>query len=607
MKHCLTTFIGLLLHAVLFGQASERKFTKADTLRGSINENRDWWNVLRYDIEVKPDHRQKALEGKVTLRFSLTDQFKPNQGAGGPTTMQLDLQQPMLIDSVVYHDSCKVNRGDIDAAVSSVPPGVSLSFSSRQDVHLINFKAGQLLDGRKDHAITIYFHGKPKEAKNAPWDGGWIWGTDSLGRPWSSVAVQGLGASAWYPCKDHQSDEPDHGASLTIITADGVGVGNGSLLSTITLADTAATSADKNGIFKSYTWEVLNPINSYNIVPSIGQYVNWTDTLHYGWDTADFADKSGLITNMVAPRTLDLSYWVLDYNLERSRLQFQQVKPMLRCFEYWFGPYPFPEDGYKLVETPFLGMEHQSAIAYGNLYQNGYRGRDLSGTGWGAKWDFIIIHESGHEWFANNITTHDIADMWVHEGFTNYSETLYTEWLFGKRAGDEYNFGIRKLIRNDRPIVGSYGVNSTGSGDMYYKAGNMIHIIRKVINDDSLFRRILRGMNNVFRHQTVTGNQVEAYITRTAGIDFSKTFTQYLRTTQVPHLEFQLTEGGKAVRYRWINCVDGFDLPLVINNKRYNVTTKWNSSTLSKDDLSHWKSNSIEKHYYISARQVTKP
>ena len=290
-------------------------------------------------------------------------------------------------------------------------------------------------------------------------------------RPWMSVACQGLGASVWYPCKDHQSDEPDNGASLSIIVPDTlVAVGNGRLKNKI---------SNNNGT-TTYTWEVKDPINNYNIIPYIGKYVNWSDTLQ--------GEKG----------TLDLSYWVLDYNLEKAKKQFEQVKPMLRCFEYWFGPYPFYEDGYKLVESPHLGMEHQSAVAYGNGYQNGYRGMDLSGSGWGIKWDFIIVHESAHEWFANNITTKDIADMWVHESFANYSETLYTEWLFGKEAGNEYNYGIRRRIENDRPIIGPYGVNKEGSGDMYYKGGNMLQTIRHAINDDEKFRNILRGLNQNF-------------------------------------------------------------------------------------------------------------
>ncbi len=600
MKLKLIMLILIVTPLVLFAQ--ERKFTKADTLRGSLNENRDWWDVLRYDIEVKPDFGSKTIQGKIIIKFKIV---KPERLKGsfsklpGFLLMQIDLQQPLIIDSIVAHvvQQYSISYGLPDGGTNGETKErnyyQSLSFKRDGDIALVNLKD---IEDNYGDSIIIYYHGKPKEAKNAPWDGGWIWKTDSLGRPWMSVAVQGLGASAWYPCKDYQGDEPDNGASLTMIVPDTlIAVGNGRLISKSQIANSKSLS---------YTWQVRNPINNYNIVPYIGKYVNWTDTLHTDFDTA-YVEENGGTSVYVTPKIVTFNYWVLDYNLEKSKHQFQQVKPMMRCFEYWFGPYPFDRDGYKLVDAPHLGMEHQSAVAYGNGYKNGYRGRDLSGTGWGLKWDFIIIHESGHEWFANNITTKDIADMWVHEGFTNYSETLYTEWLFGKQAGDEYNFGIRKNIQNDIPIIGKYGVNQEGSGDMYYKAGNMIHTIRKVINDDEKFRQILRGMNATFWHQTVTTQQIENYIIKQSGINFQKTFDQYLRTVQIPQLEFY--NSGEKIFYRWTNCIEGFDLPLVINNKRYNITTKWNSTKLQNNDLRNWNETDIVKQYYITAKQVAKP
>jgi aminopeptidase N len=579
----LKLFILIILSLPFFAQGQEKKFTHADTLRGSLNENRDWWDVLRYDIEVKPDYESKTIEGKCNITFKVKKKGKK---------MQIDFQEPMLINEPI------VFYGLIDSAHKdnkvAAPQYIAANEFRRIEQSYIIDVPEEFTWKDRNYTVEFKFTGKPKEAKNPPWDGGWIWKKDSLNRPWMSVAVQGLGASAWYPCKDYQGDEPDSGASLTIIVPDTlVAVGNGRL---------KAESLIPNSQLRSFTWEVKNPINNYNIVPYIGKYVNWSDTLsttlYSGFDPFESTE------NPPFQRTFKLDFWVLDYNLEKAKRQFEQVKPMLRCFQYWFGPYPFYEDGYKLVDAPHLGMEHQSAVAYGNGYKNGYRGRDLSGTGWGLKWDFIIVHESGHEWFANNITTKDIADMWVHEGFTNYSETLYTEWLFGKQAGDEYNFGIRRNIRNDIPIIGQYGVNNEGSGDMYYKAGNMIHIIRKVINNDDKFRQVLRGLNATFWHQTVTTKQIENYINKESGIDFQKTFDQYLRTTQIPQLEFKFSKDKKTVSYRWTNCVDGFDLPLVINNKRYNPTTKWNSSKLINSDLSAWDPEHILKQYYITAKQV---
>src|SRR5690606_24397353 len=420
------------------------------------------------------------------------------------------------------------------------------------------------------------FSGTPVAAKNPPWDGGWIWSKDSLGRPWMSVACQGRGASVWYPCKDHQSDEPDNGANLTIIVPDTlVAVGNG--------RNTETRKFDGNR--QAWTWTVKNPINNYNIIPSIGKYMTWKE---------DFKGEKG---------DLSINYWVLDYNLARAKQQFARDVPrMLKCFEYWFGPYPFYEDGYKLVESPHLGMEHQSAVAYGNRYKNGYLGMDLSGTGWGQKFDFIIVHESGHEWFGNNITTADIADMWVHEGFTNYSEALFVECEYGKEAGNEYCQGVRRGIRNDIPIIGSYGVNSEGSGDMYPKGANLIHTIRQLIDDDEKFRQILRGLNKDFWHSTTTSKEVEGYISRKSGIDLHKVFDQYLRNTSIPELQYRVS--GNKVSCRWAKCIDGFDMPVRLANggQWIQPTTDWKTFTISNPESGEFK---IDKNFYIRVKQVT--
>jgi len=337
----------------------------------------------------------------------------------------------------------------------------------------------------------------------------------------------------------------------------------------------------------TYVWQVVNPINNYNLIPYIGKYINWTET---------YEGEKG---------KLDCSYWVLDYNLEKAKEQFKQVPLMLKAFEYWFGPYPFYEDGYKLIEAPHLGMEHQSAVAYGNGFKNGYRGRDLSGSaaGWGLKWDFIIVHESGHEWFANNITTIDIADMWVHEGFTNYSETLFTEYYYGKEAGSDYCIGTRKLIVNDKPIIGPYGVNKEGSSDMYYKGGNMLHTIRHVINDDEKFRTILRGLNSKFYHSVVTTKQIESYMSEQSGKDLSKIFDQYLRTTMIPVLEYKFT--GDNMYYRWSNCVKGFDMPVKLNGTSddwLKATTEWKTVAVTADILKDGLK--IDRNFYITVKKV---
>jgi len=532
---------------------TQHKFTKADTLRGSLNANRTWWNVLHYNIEVKPHFTTKEIEGRVDIRIIAVKAGKQ---------LQIDLQQPLQIDSIIdYENKTKLLYQQTENTTIVILP----------KFYVANSK----------HTLQIYYHGKPREAKRAPWDGGWIWKTDAKGRPWMSVAVQGLGASAWYPCKDHQSDEPDSGATLTMIVPDTLmAVANGKLIQTQKLASSN---------LQSFTWRVKNPINNYCIVPYIGAYTHFSDTLH---------GEKGI---------LQLNYYVLDYNLEKAKTQFTQAKTMLHCFEYWFGAYPFYEDDYKLVESPHLGMEHQSAIAYGNGFKNGYLGRDLSGTGWGLKWDFIIVHESGHEWFANNITTNDIADMWVHEGFTNYSETLYTEWLYGKEAGYDYCAGIRKNIRNDEPIIGTYGVNKEGSGDMYYKAANMIHNIRNVLSNDVLFRKILRGLNARFYHKTTTTTEVENYISQQTGISFQQTFNQYLRTTQIPELQYFIDTTNQKLTIKWANCIPQFNMPITISStkKRIDVTTTFTTFQLNNAEFAWFNKKNIERNYYLQTKPLS--
>ena len=514
MNKTLLTLATFLCSISMFAQPL---INESDTLRGSLNENRDWFDIKRYVIDVTPNYEAKSIVGVVSWKAIAV---KPSK------QIQIDLQTPLEIDSILLWSNTKESS-----------TAIRLQFSRTNNIALAQIEK-QIPKGQA-FGLTIFYHGVPKEAIRPPWDGGWIWKKDANGQPWMSVACQGLGASVWYPCKDHQSDEPEEGAQLTIqvpIDKNIIAIGNGRKV-----AETNMVNINNNNRF---SWQVTNPINSYNIIPYIGDYVGWKET---------YKGLKG---------KLDLSYWVLRSDSAKAVEQFKQVPKMLEALEYWFGPYPFYEDGFQMVQSPHLGMEHQSAIAYGNQFKNGYLGRDLSGTGWGLKWDFIIVHESGHEWFANNITTKDIADMWVHEGFTNYSETLFTEYFYGKKAGDEYNYGIRRNIKNDIPIIGPYGVNQEGSGDMYSKGANLIHTIRHAINNDSLFRNILMGLNTQFYHQTVTTAQVENYISVRAGFGFQKVFDQYLRTTQIPVLNYSYNEKERLFTYEYKNCVTGFNLPL---------------------------------------------
>jgi len=529
--------------------------THADTLRGTYGPGRDWWNVLKYDLHVKFNITDSTISGYNIIDFSILKHGD---------LIQIDLQEPLILDSVKL------------GALRSPLLKNEIDYYKDGNAYFIKTSAffGPLKETKSKNYAFIYYHGKPKAAKRAPWDGGLIWTKDKRNNPWVSIACQGLGASVWYPCKDHQNDEPDSAEMHITIPDTLVCVGNGRMRDKKINGDGTVT----------YDWAVVNPINNYNIIPYIGKYVHFDEV---------YKGEKG---------NLDMDYWVLDYNLDKAKKQFTDAPRMMKAFEYWFGPYPFYDDGFKLVEAPHLGMEHQSATAYGNGYQNGYLGRDLSGSGWGLKWDFIIVHESGHEWFANNITTKDIADMWVHEGFTNYSETLFTEYYYGKEAATAYITGIRKNIANDIPIIGPYNVNKEGSGDMYYKAANMIHNIRQVINDDTLFRKILRGLNSTYYHQTVTSKQVEDYISKQSNTEFSKVFDQYLRTVRIPVLEYKIA--NYTLSYRYSNCIEGFNMPLKINFKKQQwikPTTAWQTLNVYPEGDNKF---SMDVNFYIKTKKV---
>ena len=435
------------------GLMSEKNnFTKQDTLRGSITPERIWWDLTYYHLEVNVDPDKKFISGKNTIKYKVLTSNK---------SLQIDLQAPLKITKVTQN-------------------GKKLKVISEGNAHFIQLKKKQKKG--KTNSVIVHYQGKPRAAKRAPWDGGFSWKKDKNGNHFIASSCQGLGASVWWPCKDHMYDEPQLGMDLSVTVPQNLmDVSNGRLASVILNDDGTRT----------FNWKVTNPINNYGVNINIADYAKFSEI---------YEGEKG---------KLDMDYYVLSYNLEKAKEHFKDARKMMEAFEYWFGPYPFYEDGYKLVEVPYLGMEHQSSITYGNKYMKGYLGRDLSSTGQGLKWDFIIIHESGHEWFANNITYKDIADMWIHEGFTNYSENLFIEFHEGKAAGHEYIIGCRQNIKNDRPIIGDYDVNKEGSSDMYYKGANMLHTIRQLVSDDAKWRSYLRGLNKDFYHKTVTTADIE--------------------------------------------------------------------------------------------------
>ncbi|HEY2849730.1 MAG TPA: M1 family metallopeptidase [Gemmatimonadaceae bacterium] len=523
-------------------------FTHADTLRGSNGPARAWWKTTFYDLHVRVNPADSSIVGYNGIVYHV---LSPSQ------EMQIDLQPPLVVDSMVQ-----------DAQ--------HLSYRRDGNAFFVSLVKSQHTGDRNE--VVVYYHGKPVAAKNPPWDGGYIWRHDSLGNRWVSTANEGVGASIWWPNKDIPTEEPDSQRIAITVPDPMVDVSNGRLRSTTHNADGTST----------FEWFVVSPINNYSVSVNAGTYAHYSEA---------YNGEAGKLT---------MDYWPLAYHLDAAKRQFAQAKSMMACFEHWFGPYPWYEDGYKLVEAPHLGMEHQSAVAYGNHYGNGYLGKDLSATGHGLKWDFIIVHESAHEWWGNSITDADDADMWIHESFANYAENLYTECQEGKQAGAEYVIGTRRLVRNDIPIVGHYGVNDEGSGDKYYKGGNMLHTIRQIVNNDDKWRAILRGAQKTFRHQTIDGSQLEAYFSKEAGTDLSRIFAEYLFTTMIPEFEYKID--GTSLSYHWAHVVPGFDMPLrvALGGDAYTwikPTEAWQSARLPAANAVV----RVDENFYVDVKNDSAP
>jgi len=522
---------------------AQAQYSKGDTLRGSLNESRTWWDVLNYKLHVKVNINEKTFIGSNTIIYKKVAEGK---------TMQIDLQDPLHIDSVFFHSQKCTWKHLYNAWMIDLPQ-----------------------NSNETDSVVIYYSGKPRAAKFPPWDGGISWKKDDKNRPWIGVSCQGLGASVWWPNKDHQSDEPDNGMTIAVTIPDSLmNISNGNFVSVTKHADKTAT----------WTYRVKNPINNYDVTMNIGNYVTVKDS---------FQGKNGL---------LKIEYVVLDYNKDKIEKHLKKdTHDMLACFEYWFGPYPFYEDGYRLVETSYLGMEHQSAIAYGNKFKKGYMGVDRSKTGVGLLWDFIIVHESGHEWFGNNITCKDNADMWIHESFTTYSEVLFMQWTHGKDTANIYLTGLRKNIMNDKNVIGDYGVNREGSNDMYDKGANMLHNIRQVIDNDTLFHQILLGLNKDFAKKTVTTKEIEDYMIVKSGKNLQPIFDQYLRTTTIPVFEYQITRN--KITYRYNNCNKDFNMPVKVLLD--NGTSIWLYPTIKKTETplpKRVKMITVDKNFYVRVK-----
>ncbi|TDR25520.1 M1 family metallopeptidase [Flavobacterium cheniae] len=532
----------LVILTLLGIQQINAQFTRRDSLQGGLRIERTSYDVKRYDLNITINPEQKSIKGFNEITF---DVVIPTQ------KIQLDLFENMKVDSIVWNAK-------------------KLNYKRDNDAVFIDFP--EKLASRSNHKLKFYYSGNPRIAKNAPWDGGFVFSKDKAGKDFIAVAVQGTGASLWYPVKDSQTDEPDNGASIKVAVPNGLmNVSNGRFLGSQDL---------KNG-YTRWDWEVKNPINNYTITVNIADYVHIQDKMP----------------------DLDLDYYVLRENEAKAREHFMEVKPMMECFQSKFGRYPFWEDGYKLVETPYLGMEHQSAVAYGNKYKKGYMGFDLSGTGVGMFFDYITIHETGHEWFGNSITSMDIADMWIHEGFTTYSETVFIECIKGYDDAMKYINGQAKNVRNDKPIIGQYGVNNEGSGDMYYKGSLLLNTLRHIIGDDEKWWKMVYDYSETFKKKIITSDTVIDYFNKASGTDLTPVFRQYLYTNQLPIFIYKIK--GDYLYYSWDNVNEDFNMPIDIGfeDKKIRLKPTLKEQKIKLKKLSKKSFQIYDNQFYVKIKE----
>lgn len=523
----------IALFCTVIHQITAQQFTRKDSLQGGFSKERMCYDVLHYKLDIKVDPSEKYISGSNSITFKVVEKT---------SSIQVDLFENMQVDSIIFNQN-------------------KLKYSREFGAVFIQFE--DVLDqDLTQHSIQFYYSGNPIIAQNAPWDGGFVFSKDANNNDFIGVAVQGTGSSLWFPAKDSQSDEPDFGATIKVAVPNGLmNVSNGKLMGNEDL---------KNG-YTRWDWKVVNPINHYNITLNIGDYVEIKDRLN----------------------DLPISYFVLKNHQEIAAQHFTEVKPMLQCFESKFGPYPFFEDGFKLVETPYLGMEHQSAVAYGNKFKKGYLGRDISETGVGLLFDFITIHESAHEWFGNSVTSRDIADMWIHEAFTTYAESVFIECEFGYEKSQQYINGSGNNISHKKPIIGQFGVNAKGDSDMYYKGALMLNTLRNIVNNDVIWWKTLKEFAIAFRHSIIESKDVIAFFNAKTHTNLTPIFNQYLKHTNLPEIE--LRKHNNRIQARWIVNVPHFEMPIEyeVNGKIYrqNIDSKWQKLQVNQEVFDEIKLN----------------
>ena len=547
-------YTSLIFLSLIFSfSALSQEFTYSDSLRGNLSEFRSCYDVFYYDLDVTvDDHQQKIINSYNNIHIKALSNFQ---------TIQIDLFENLKIHSIQFEHK-------------------KLEFQRIHNAVFINFP--RIINENEKISFKVLYSGKPRVAVNPPWDGGFSWEKDNNGNPWVGVSCQGLGASSWWPCKDHQSDEPDSMKITSTVRYPLQVISNGKKKSDKTFfSEELQSKANKS------SWYVSYPINNYNVTLCIGDYKYFNDIHINNFDT------------------LELDYYVLKYNYNKARDHFQQVNPMLECFEKYFGPYPFYKDGYTLIETPYLGMEHQSAIAYGNNYLPGYNGNKQFIAG--LDFDYIIVHETGHEWWGNSITTNDIADMWIHEGFCTYSEVLYVECIYGYDIMLKYVNNQKRSVRNDKPIIGPYNVNKKGSNDMYQKGSLMLHTLRSLIDNDSLWFSIIKGISEEFKYKIVDGIEIINYINEKVDLDLYYFFKQYLNNADIPIFEYKIQKNGRGstLLYRW-NAINDFNMNIKVNIGQKDLwlspDSEWKEYGLGNTDIKSF--NVRDDLFYVNVKKI---
>lgn len=503
-------------------------FTKADTLRGMLRAERTCYDVTFYDLNIKINPTEESIKGYVDIFYDSKEDFE---------RLQIDLFENMEIDKIVFKEK-------------------ELKYKRSYNAIFIDFPFQKKGD---KGSFRVHYHGEPTKAKNAPWDGGFVWKKDRNNDPWIGVACEGDGASLWWPNKDHLSDEPDSMSIRVAVPSDLMCVANGNL---------RKKTPRKDG-YTQYDWFVTYPINNYNVSVNIAKYEHISDTY-----TALDGD------------TLALDYYVLSYNALRAKRHFEQVHKVLACFEKYFGKYPFWNDGYALVETPYLGMEHQSAIAYGNGYTRGYRGGMIPKD---MNWDYIIVHETGHEYFGNSISSNDHAEMWIHESFTTYMEALYVECIYSYEDAIRYLKSQVSFIGNLEPMVAPLDVNFTkfASSDHYFKGSMVLNTLRHAIGNDDLWFDALRSFYQKHAISHVVTQDFIDFINHCTKKDYTAFFEQYLRFPQPPTFVYSIQEkedNSLILKYKWEADAAGFNMPILVGKKgdyqRLQPTSEWQEMTI---------------------------